>query len=93
MLDAKDILQLVAGNAAAMSYLDSGPCVLEHVSQRAADGPDVRLDACPCERTAEPPDPRTDDPAEKVRELGGGQYVSSERHTIGDLVRNALGNG
>lgn len=91
MLDVEGVLKMVAGNAAAMSYLDSGPCVLEHVSQRVTDGADVRLDTCPCDRASEPPDPRTDDPAEKIRELGGGQYVSSQRHTIGDLVRDVLG--
>jgi hypothetical protein len=90
MLDTTAVLQVIAGNVAAMGYLDSGPCTIEHVSQRAKDGPDARLDDCPCGRDADPPDPRTDDPAEKLRELGGGQYVSSQRHTVGDLVRDAL---
>lgn len=85
-----DVLKAIEANAAAMSYLDSGPCTIEHVSQRVTDGPDVRLDTCPCGRTVDAPDPRTDDPAERLRELGGGQYVSSARHTIGDLVRDAL---
>lgn len=91
MLNAEEILQLLADNPAAMDLLDSGACVIEHVSKRVKDGPDVRLDTCPCDRSIDPPDPRDDDPAEKVRELGGGQYVSSQRHTIGDLVRDALG--
>lgn len=91
MLDADAVIKLLADNAAAMGYLDSGPCTVEHVSQRVTDGPDVRLDSCPCDRAADAPDPRTDDPAEKLRELGGGQYVSSARHTIGDLVRDVLG--
>lgn len=91
MLAAAEVLGLVAGNAAAMGYLDGGPCTVEHVSQRVTDGPDVRRDGCPCDRVIDPPDPRSDDPAERLRELGGGQYVSSPRHTIADLVRDALG--
>lgn len=91
MLDTESVLNVIADNAAAMGYLDSGPCTVEHVSQRVSDGPDVRLDTCPCARTVDAPDARTDDPAEKLRELGGGQYVSSERHTIADLVRDVLG--
>jgi hypothetical protein len=91
MLDTAAVLKMVVDNAAAMSYLDSGPCTLEHVSQRVTDGPDVRLDTCPCDRAAlEAPDPNEQDPAVKIRSLGGGQYVSSDRHTIGDLVRDVL---
>jgi hypothetical protein len=92
MLNAEEVLALIAGNAAAMSYLDSGPCTVEHVSLRVKDGPDERQDVCPCVRSADAPDPRTDDPDERIRELGGGQYVSSPRHTIGDLVRDVLGD-
>jgi hypothetical protein len=32
-----------------------------------------------------------DDAQRKLLELGGGQYVSSPRHTLGDLVRDAVG--
>lgn len=91
MLTADQVIQLIANNPAVMGFLDSGPCTLEHVSERVTDGADVRHDSCPCDRQSGSPDTRTDDPAEKLRELGGGQYVSSERHTIGDLVRDAAG--
>ena len=91
MLSADEVLEMIAANPAVMGMLDSGPCTLEHVTERVADGPDERRDACPCDRSAPAPDPRTDDPNERLRELGGGHYVSSERHTIGDLVRDAVG--
>lgn len=77
MLTAQQVLQLLAANPAVMGYLDSGPCTLEHVSKHVADGADERLDTCPCDRAGEGP------------ALGEGHYVSSPRHTIGDLVRDA----
>jgi hypothetical protein len=82
MLSAEDVVAVLAANPAVMSFLDSGVCAIEHVSQRDSKGADERLDSCPCDREA-------DDGAE----LGGGQYVSSERHTIGDLVRDAMNDG
>jgi hypothetical protein len=81
MLSPLQVLQVLADNPAVMSYLDAGPCTLEHVSRHVPDGADERLDTCPCERVAE------------GSPLGEGQYVSSERHTVGDLVRDALDQG
>jgi hypothetical protein len=83
-----DVLRLIAVNPAAMGYLDDASCVLEHVSKRTGDGADdARLDTCPCHRQA---DLNADNPDERPRELGEGHYVSSPRHTIADLVRDAV---
>lgn len=90
MLSAESVLQLIADNPAAMSYLDGGPCTLVHVTKAQPDGPDERVDGCPCTRRTPMPDARTDDPVERLRHLGEGQYLSSDVHTVGDLVRDAL---
>lgn len=90
MLTAEEVLTAIANNSAVMSYLDGGPCTIVHVSVSQADGPDLRVDVCPCTRRTAPPDPRTDDPVERLRHLGEGQYLSSDVHTVGDLVRDAL---
>jgi len=90
MLSAEAVLTAIAHNPAVMSYLDGGSCTVVHVSVSQPDGPDQRVDACPCTRRTPPPDPRTDDPVERLRHLGEGQYLSSETHTVGDLVRDAL---
>jgi hypothetical protein len=81
VLTADQVLRLLADSPVVMGVLDSGPCMLEHVALRDPDGPDRRLDACPCSRRADGP----------VAELGGGQYVTSQRHTLGDLVRDVVG--
>lgn len=77
---AEQVLTAIAGHDAVMQYLDSGVCVIEHVSRRDPDGPDQRLDSCPCDRGPHPDRPG--------QELGGGQYVSSARHTLADVVRD-----
>jgi hypothetical protein len=91
-LKADDVLALIAKHPHVMGTLDSGTCAIEHVSRRIADGPDERIDTCPCERRITPPEVLSDTTeAQRLRELGGGQYVSSPRHTLGDLVRDAVG--
>lgn len=90
MLSAAQVLALLAGSPVVMGVLDSGPCTVEHVSQRDPSGPDARVDSCPCDRAwADGEVEALDEPARKLLELGGGQYVSSPRHTLGDLVRDA----
>ena len=83
-LTAEDVLRVLADSPVVMGLLDSGPCVLEHVSMRDRKGADKRLDSCPCARAL------ADD--EDPGELGGGQYVSSPRHTLADLVRDVVGS-
>lgn len=77
---AEEVLAAIAGHDAVMQYLDSGVCVIEHVSLRDPAGADRRLDSCPCDRGLAPDVPGA--------ELGGGQYVSSTRHTLADVVRD-----
>lgn len=81
---ASDVLAVVAVNDAVMQQL--GAVVLIHVSHRNPDGPDGRVDACPCSRGVDSIPADSADPAE----LGGGQYLSSGRHTLADVVREAL---
>jgi hypothetical protein len=82
VLSAEQVLRVLADNLVVMGTLDSGPCEVEHVSLRDPAGPDKRLDTCPCSRgLAE---------GQAPAELGGGQYVSSPRHTLGDLVRDVV---
>lgn len=81
MAKAADVLAAIADHDAVMQYLDSGACVIQHVSLRDPGGPDKRLDSCPCDRVLEPGEPGG-------QELGGGQYVSSPRHTLADVVRD-----
>lgn len=83
-LKAEDVLRLLAEHPHVMGTLDSGTCAIEHVSLRDPDGPDKRLDSCPCGRVLAK--------GEAVPELGGGQYVSSPRHTLADLVRDVVGS-
>jgi hypothetical protein len=83
VLSAEQVLRLLADSPVVMGLLDSGPCTLEHVSLRDKNGPDRRLDGCPCDRTLAGD--------EDGAELGGGQYVSSPRHTLADLVRDVSG--
>lgn len=78
-------LAAVASVDAVMHVLDSH--VVQHVSLRNPDGPDSRVDACPCHRGTD-----TVSPGEIV-ELGEGQYLSSGRHTLADVVRDVVGNG
>jgi hypothetical protein len=75
-------LAAVAAIDAVMQALDSH--VLQHVSLRNPDGADSRLDTCPCQRGADTVE------AGELVELGGGQYLSSGRHTLADVVRDAL---
>lgn len=89
-MNAGDVLRLLAGNAHVMGVLDAGPCVVQHVSRRVVDGPDERLDGCPCARNVHQLDDA--DSTARLRELGGGQYVSSPNHTLGDLVRDVIGH-
>ena len=79
-VDAAAVLALIARHDAVMQMLASEVCVIEHVSQRDPKGADARLDACPCGREAV-----------GGAELGEGQYVSSERHSIADVVRDVVG--
>jgi len=83
MLTADEVLAVLLASPVVMGMLDSGPCVIEHVSVRDPAGPDKRTDPCPCDRGL--PD------GEPAVELGGGHYVSSLRHTLGDLLRDAAG--
>ncbi len=88
-LKADDVLRLIAEHPHVMGTLDSGTCAIEHVSERNADGADKRLDACPCDRKFAKGDLAAMGEAErKLLELGEGQYISSPRHTLGDLVRD-----
>lgn len=82
MSQASAVLAAIAAHDSVMQYLDSGVCVIEHVSVRDPAGPDRRLDSCPCARVLAP--------GEAAQELGGGQYVSSARHTLADVVRDAV---
>jgi hypothetical protein len=81
-MNAGQVLALLADSPVVMGVLDSGPCTLEHVSVRDPAGPDARVDSCPCGRVLAS--------GEQPTELGGGQYVSSPRHTLGDLVRDVI---
>ena len=85
MSEPSAVLAAIGRHNAVMQYLDSGICVIEHVSQRNPDGPDRRLDSCPCDRGPDPDAPGA--------ELGGGQYVSSPRHTLADVVRDVAKEG
>lgn len=80
MSTADQVLAAIAGHDAVMQYLDSGVCAIEHVSERNPTGADRRLDGCPCDRVLAA--------GEQAVELGGGQYVSSPRHTLADVVRD-----
>jgi hypothetical protein len=81
VLTAEQVLRVIAEHPYVMGVLDGGPCAIQHVSERVTDGPDKRLDGCPCSRKLADGEPR---------QLGGGQYISSADHTLGDLVRDAL---
>lgn len=89
MLDPRMVLEHLANSTAAMAALET--CPVEHVSRRTVDGVGERLDDCPCARNIRPPKVLSDmSPAQRLRELGDGRYVSSPRHTLADLVRDAL---
>jgi len=83
------VLAAIGAHGAAMSVLDSpSAAVILHVTQHTADG-EVRLDPCPCARGLE--GLPVDDLGRPVLEqLGEGQYVSSIRHTLADLVRDVI---
>ncbi len=86
------LLDVLASHSPAMQVLDSGACTVEHVSRRNPDGPDERLDNCPCGRSWAPGEvDALPEEARRLLELGGGQYVSSPRHTLADLVRDLVG--
>jgi hypothetical protein len=100
LLNADQVLALVAAHPHVMGTLDSGACAIQHVSLRVADGADERLDSCPCDRRftadelaahAAAPAGSPEEAAAKLLQLGGGQYVSSPTHTLGDLVRDVVG--
>jgi hypothetical protein len=100
MLNADEVLKSLADNAHVMGTLDGSACAIQHVSLRVADGPDTRLDSCPCARAftaeelaahASAPANSPEEAAAKLLQLGGGQYVSSPTHTLGDLVRDVTG--
>ena len=83
---AAQVLAAIAAHDAAMHTLDSpSVAVIEHVSLTNRDGADTRIDACPCHRGLETLD---GDPVQ----LGEGRYISSGRHTLGDLVRDVVGD-
>jgi len=85
-MEAIDVLRKIHEFDGGMAALDSPTsAALQHVKQRVADGPDVRLEDCPCGRDG------VYGPDEEQVELGGGQYICSGRHTYGDLVRDVLG--
>jgi hypothetical protein len=81
--DAAAVLAAIARHNAVMQLLDSDPCTIEHVSLRDPNGPDRRIDLCPCGRG----------PDGVGAELGEGQYISSARHTLADVVRDVMGDG
>lgn len=92
MLNADEVLKSLAANPHVMGTLDGGACAIQHVSRRVVDGPDERLDTCPCDRKLNPAAVLSDTTeAQRLRELGNGQYVSSPTHTLGDLVRDVTG--
>jgi len=91
MLSAEDVLKLIAGHPHVMGVLDSGACAIQHVSKRNVDGPDERLDTCPCGRKLPSEVLSGDVAGARERDLGGGQYISSTTHTLADLVREAVG--
>lgn len=87
--DAAAVLRKVSTFDAGMHALDDPTsAVLQHVSLRVPDGADKRLDDCPCGRGL---DTREDVVDPKEFELGGGQYLSSGRHTYADIVRDVTG--
>lgn len=89
-MTAEQVLALIAAHDHAMGVLgDPSAAVIQHVSQHTDDG-EVRLDACPCSRGVD--GLPTDELGRPVLEqLGGGQYLSSVRHTLADLVRDVTG--
>jgi hypothetical protein len=90
-MTADEVLAVVAAHPHVMGTLDSGTCAIQHVSRRRKDGPDERLDGCPCGREfADGELDALDEPTRKLLDLGGGQYVSSPLHTLGDLVRDVV---
>lgn len=88
-LDAAQVLAYLAKTDAAMHALEN--CPIDHISRRTPDGP-VRVDDCPCPRTGPVPPDVLDEmsPAQRAREVGAGRYVSSDRHTLADLVRDTV---
>lgn len=91
MPDPLEVLRLVAGHDAAMQVLaDPSACVLQHVTLRADDGGEVRLDSCPCPLGVESL-PKDDLGQPILERLGDGHYLSSRRHTLADVVRAAVG--
>lgn len=92
MATAQEVLEAIARFEPAMHVLDdSGAAVIEHVSKRNPDGPDTRVDSCPCSRGPETLPVGEDGETPVYADLGGGQYVSSARHTLGDVVRDLVG--
>ena len=83
------VLAAIAAHGPVMGLMDSpSVAVIQHVSQHTDQG-DVRLDSCPCARGVE--GLPTDDIGRPVLEqLGEGQYLSSARHTLADLVRDVI---
>jgi hypothetical protein len=91
MLKADVVLAQLAAHPHAMGTLEGGPCTIQHVSRRVADGPDERLDKCPCDRKLTEDDLATlSDSERRNLDLGNGQYISSPTHTLADLVRDVL---
>jgi hypothetical protein len=90
MLKPDVVLAYIAAHPHAMGVLGAGPCTIQHVSKRMTDGPDERVDDCPCDRRFGDGDvaalPEAD---RRLLELGGGLYVSSPTHTYADLVEDA----
>jgi hypothetical protein len=84
----------VAGYLASLPYvmgmLSDPSIALLHVSLQNPDGPDTRLDACPCPRGPETLEVDAEGRPVYVQ-LGGGQYISSGMHTLADLVRDIAG--
>jgi hypothetical protein len=77
--DPLTVLKLLADSPVVMGFLDSGPCRVLHVAVRNPEGPDARLDPCPCARSTVGAD------------LGEGQYLASGDHSLADVVRDVIG--
>lgn len=89
-MKAEEVLAVIAAHGPIMSVMGSpSTAVIQHVTKHTADG-DVRLDSCPCPRGLETL-PVDELGRAVLEQLGEGQYLSSARHTVADLVRDVTG--